>query len=287
MADYTSSRTFKTAQYPVHAIETSGLLRRTEPFLTPELFKSRYLLGLPFYLLGPSSEELLRPENLKDRIMMAMNETEGQLGTTITREEFVDKMDFDWSLYKAFIHLKPRHTPIISIESLAIVASNDEVIFQVPSTWIECSSISMGYVHVVPLLAAFGSSSTTGSPITATNQGAGIAFLAVWGSSGGSQHIPGYWQLTYSAGLSNREGQVPTIVNQLIGTNAAINILSQLAMFFITTSQSQSQDGISQSSSTLGPRLFALRIEELTKNRDELISKIKGIFAKKYVIGEY
>ena len=28
-------------------------------------------------------------------------------------------------------------------------------------------------------------------------------------------------------------------------------------------------------------------IEELIKNRDELISKIKGIFAKKYVIGEY
>ena len=70
-------------------------------------------------------------------------------------------------------------------------------------------------------------------------------------------------------------------------TNAAINIISQLAQIWITTSQSQSQDGISQGSSTLGPRLYALRIEELTKNRDELISKIKGIFAKKYVIGEY
>ena len=176
MADFTQSRTFKTAQYPVHAIETSGLLRRTEPFLTPELFESRYLLGIPNFIYN---KHVFTPEVLKDRIMMAMNETEGQLGTTITREEFVDKMDFDWSSYiKAFIHLKPRHTPIISIESLAIVASNDEIIFQVPSVWIECSSLSMGYVHVVPLLAAFGASSTTGSPITVTNQGAGIAFLA-------------------------------------------------------------------------------------------------------------
>jgi hypothetical protein len=287
MADFTQSRTFKTAQYPVHCIESSGILRRTEPFLTPELFRVRYLLGLPFYLFGPSALELLKPENLKDRIMMAMNETEVQIGTTITREEFVDKMAFDWSLYKSFIHLKPRHSPIMSIESLAIVASNDEVIFQVPSVWIEMSSASMGFINVVPLLAAFGATSTTGSPISVTNQGAGIAFLAIWGAAGGNQHVPGYWQLTYSSGLSNREGQVPVIVNQLIGTNAAINILSQLAMFFFTTSQTQSQDGISQGSSTLGPRIFALRIEELTKNRDELISKIKNIFAKKYVIGEY
>ena len=287
MSDYTQSRTFKTAQYPIHAIETSGILRRTEPFLTPELFKIRFLLGLPFYLLGQSAIELLKPENLKDRIMMAMNETEGQLGTTITREEFVDKLPFDWSLYKSFIHIKPRHSPIISLESLAIVASNSEVIFQVPSVWVDMANASIGQLNVIPLLASFGATNASGTPITATNQGAGVAFLAIWGASGATTQVPSYWQVTYSAGLSNREGQVPVIVNQLIGTNAAINILSQLAMFFFTTSQSQSQDGISQGSSTLGPRIFALRIEELIKNRDELISKIKGIFAKKYVIGEY
>lgn len=284
MADYTQSRTFKTAQYPVHAIETSGLLRRSEPFLTPELFKSRYLLGIPHFIFN---EKIFTSEVLKDRIMMAMNETEAQLGTTVTREEFVDKLPFDWSLYKSFIHIKPRHSPIISLESLAIVASNDEVIFQIPSVWIDMANASIGQLNVIPLLAAFGASSTTGSPITASGQGAGIAFLAIWGASGSTTQVPSYWQVTYSAGLSNREGQVPVLVNQLIGTNAAINIISQLAQIWITTSQSQTQDGISQGSSTLGPRLYALRIEELTKNRDELISKIKGIFAKKYVIGEY
>ena len=284
MADFTRSRSFKVGQYPVHAIETSGLLRRTEPFLTPELFRSRYLLGLPNFLLG---EELLKPEILKDRIMMAMNETEAQIGTTVTREEFVDSLPFDWSLYKSFIHLKPRHSPIITLEDLSIVASNSEVIFTVPSVWVHPANFSIGQINVIPLLAAFGATSTTGSPITASGQGAGVAFLAIWGAAGGNQNVPAYWQVTYSSGLSNREGQVPVLVNQLIGTNAAINIISQAATFFLTTSQSQSQDGISQSSSTLGPRAFALRIEELTKNRDELISKIKGIFAKKYVIGEY
>ena len=284
MADYTQSRSFQTSTYPVHATQTSGLLRRIEPFLTPELFKSRFLLGIP--LSFPNGEHFTS-EDLKDRIMMAMNETEAQLGTTITREEFKDKLPFDFQLYKSFMHFKPRHSPIISLESVAIVASNDENIFTVPSMWVDMANASIGQINVIPLLAAFGATNASGTPITATSQGAGVAFLAIWGASGATTQVPAYWEIVYSAGLSNKEGQVPVIVNQLIGTNAAINILSQIAVLFYATSQSQSQDGISQSSSSLGPRRFALRIEELIRNRDELIKKIKGIFARSYVIGEY
>lgn len=283
MADYSNSRTFQTATYPVHASQTSGLLKRIEPFLTPELFRSRYLKGIPQLFPEIQFSDL----EIQDRIMLAMNETEAQLNTTITREEFKDKLPFDWSLYKSFIHLKPRHSPIISLEDVSIVAANDEIIFTIPSMWIDMSNASIGQLNVIPLLAAFGSVSASGSPITATNQGAGVAFLAIWGASGATTQVPAYWQVTYSAGLSNKEGQVPVIVNQLIGTNAAINIISQIAQAFLYTSQALSQDGISQSSSLLGPRSFQLRLEELIKNRDELISKIKGIFAKKYVIGEY
>ena len=284
MADFSASRTFQTAGYPVHCQQASGLLRRIEPFLTPELFVSRYLLGVPLKFTNGQS---FTTDILKDRLMMAMNESEVQLGTTITREEFKEKLPFDWSLYKSFIHLKPRHSPIISMESLSIVASNDEVIFVVPAMWVDMANASIGQLNVIPLLAAFGATSVTGSPVTALNQGAGVAFLAIWGAAGNAGIVPAYWQLNYSSGLSNREGHVPTIVNQLIGTNAAINILSEIAQSFVTTSQTLSQDGISQSSSGLGPRTYALRIEELTKNRDELVKKIKAIFARSYVIGEY
>jgi hypothetical protein len=283
MADYSQSRTFQVSQYPVHATQSSGLLKRVEPFLTPELFYSRFLKGIP--QIFPQAH--FTADELKDRIMLAMSETEAQLGTTITREEFKDKLPFDWSLYKSFIHLKPRHSPIISLEDVSIVASNDEIIFTVPSMWIDMSNASIGQLNVIPLLAAFGATNASGTPITSLNQGAGVAFLAIWGASGATTQVPAYWQVVYSSGLSNKEGQVPVVVNQLIGTNAAINIISQIAQAFLYTSQSQSQDGISQSSSLLGPRSFQLRLEELTKNRDELIRKIKGIFAKKYVIGEY
>ena len=241
-------------------------------------------MGVP---LRFTNGQVFSDDILKDRLMMGMNECEAQLGTTITREEFKDKLPFDFSLFKSFIHIKPRHSPIISVESLAIVASNDEVLFVIPSMWIEMANASIGQLNVVPMLAAFGSTSVTGSPITATSQGSAVAFMAIWGSCGNAGIVPAYWQLNYSSGLSNREGHVPVIVNQLIGTNAAINILSEIAQSFVTTSQTLSQDGISQSSSGLGPRTYALRIEELTKNRDELVKKIKAIFARSYVIGEY
>jgi hypothetical protein len=284
VADFSNSRTFQVSQYPVHASQTSGLLKRIEPFLTPDLFRSRYLKGIP--QLFP--EVQFSDDEIKDRIMLAMNETETQLGTTITREEFKDKTPWDMSLYRAFIHTKVRHSPIISLEDLSIVASNDEIIFTVPSMWVDTANFSIGQITVTPLLAAFGATNAAGSPITVTNQGAGIAFLAIWGAAGNSaQSPPAYWQITYSAGLSNREGQVPVIVNQLIGINCAIDLISQIAQAFLYTSQALSQDGISQSSSLLGPRSFQLRLEELTKKRDELIAKIKGVFAKKYVIGEY
>ena len=95
-------------------------------------------------------------------------------------------------------------------------------------------------------------------PFSGAVGNAGIAFLSVMD---GLNWVPAYWQINYTAGLSNREGSVPAIVNELIGCIAAIAILSEIAPLFFFTSQSQSQDGISQSSSGPGPRIYELRIE--------------------------
>jgi hypothetical protein len=74
-------------------------------------------------------------------------------------------------------------------------------------------------------------------------------------------------------------------VNELIGTIAAIAILSEIAATFIYNSQSQSQDGISQSSTGPGPRIYQLRIEELMLKRDELTRKLKAIFSTRLFVG--
>lgn len=273
MADFSQSKGYGTAMYPVHALETSGLIRRCEPIITPEQLISRYLLGIP--LTFPNGDTFT-PDALKDQIHLAINQAEILMGRNINREQFKQKVPFDYSLYRAYIHIRAEHGPIISIEQLAIVSADFNNIFEIPPTWIETANFSKNLINVIPLLAAYGVNTVQGAV-----GNAGIAFLTVMD---GLNWVPSYWEIKYTAGLSAKEGQVPVPVNELIGIIAAINILSMIAPLFLFTSQAQSQDGISQSSSGPGPRIYQLRIEELMLRRDELTRKLKGIFSSKYFI---
>lgn len=271
--DFSQSKSPQTAVYPVHSRETSGVLRRCEPFLTPELLISRFLKGIPLKFRNGDS---FTPEDLKDQINLAMNNAELLLGRTITREAFQDKLPFDYSLYKAYIHLKAEKGPILSLEQLAIVSADNNNIFEIPPTWIETSNFSKNQINVIPLLAAYGVNQVSGAV-----GNAGIAFLTILD---GLQWCPAYWNIQYTAGLSNKEGNVPFPVNELIGCIASITILSEIGATNIYNSQSQSQDGISQSSSGPGTNVYVRRIEDLIFRRDELVKKMKSIFSSRYFV---
>lgn len=271
--DFSNSKNNNTATYPVHAQETSGLLKRCEPMLTPSKLISRYLKGIP--LIFPNGDELTSAD-LKDRIMLAANEVEVLLKSPINRESFKDKLSFDRSLYESFIHLKTEQGPIVSLERLAIVSSNNANLFQIPIEWIETTNFSKRQINVIPLLAAFGLNQITGSVANA-----GIVFLTIMGGLG---WVPAYWEVQYTAGLANKEGHVPIPVNELIGIVAAISVLSEIAPSNIYNSQSLSQDGISQSSSGPGPRVYEKRIEELEYRKENILKKLKGLFSNKFHI---
>jgi len=270
----TGSKQITTAVYPVHADGTSGLLTRCEPLLGPDKFKRMFLQGINLWY--PNGDKIT-PDDLQDKLNWAMNQTEILLGVTITREAFKHKVPFDYALYKSYIHIVAEKGPMISIEELAIVSADNNNIFVVPPTWIETSNFAKRQINVIPLLAAYGVNQVAGAV-----GNAGIAFLTVMD---GLAWVPSYWQIKYTAGLSNTEGQVPTVVNQLIGCIAAIDILSQLAATNRFNSQSQSQDGISQSSSGPGTHIYDKRIEDLSLQRDDLVKKLKGIFLSKFVFG--
>lgn len=290
MADFSQSKTYGTAMYPVHAVQTSGLLRRCEPIITPEQLISRFLKGIPMRM---PNGDFFTADDLKDYIMIATNDAELLLGRNIFREAFKEKHPFDYSLYRSYIHIRAEHGPIVSIEHLQIVSSDNNNIFEIPSMWIEAANFSKNLINVIPLLAAYGINSVQGSMVDNGGAGpgnssgvtsAGIAFLTVMG---GMTFVPAFWEIKYTAGLSNKEGLVPVPVNELIGIIAAIKILSMIAPLFIHTSQSLSQDNISQSSSGPGPRIYQLRIEELMIQRNELIKKLKAIFSSNYFIGNF
>ncbi|HXN74926.1 MAG TPA: hypothetical protein VN855_00355 [Candidatus Acidoferrum sp.] len=275
-ANFNYTKSFGTAMYPVHALKTSGLLQRAEPFLTPEQLLSRFLKGIP--LVFPNGDRFSM-DDLKDRIYLAQNTAELELKTTITRELRQDKLAFKQEDYKAYIHLNAEQKPVCTIHQLAIVSADKNNIFEIPPEWIETSNFSKGIINVIPLLAAYGVNSVQGAV-----GNAGIAFLTV---IDGLNWVPAYWQIKYTSGLSNTEGLVPTLVNELVGTIAAIDILSEIAATFIHNSQSQTQDGISQSSSGPGPRIYIIRIEDLMRKREMLEKKLKGIFSNKFYVGNF
>lgn len=262
--------------YPVHALQTSGLLQRMEPFLTPEQLLSRFLKGIP--LTFPNGDSFSMDE-LKDRINLAQNTAELNLKFTVTRELRQEKLPFKQEDYKAYIHLTAEQGPLCTIHQLAIVSADKNNIFELPPEWIEASNFAKSIINVIPLLAAYGVNSVQG----AVGNG-GIAFLTV---IDGLNWVPAYWQIQYTSGVSNEQGLVPKIVNEYIGCIAAIDILSEIAATFIFNSQSQSQDGISQSSSGPGPRVYQPRIDDLTKKADELEKKLRGIFSRKFFLSTF
>jgi hypothetical protein len=274
MSNFIHTKNNGTAIYPVHAEQTSGLMRRCEPVLTPEQLKSRFLKGLRLKFRNGDG---FTDDELKDRIYLAMNEVELLLGTVIMRESFKDKLPFDSNLYRSFVHLSAPVRPVISLEHLAVVSSDNAKIFEMPAAWIETANFSKGIINVIPLSPAYGTTSVNGG----TGK-AGAAFLTVMN---GINWVPAYWQISYTAGLSNKEGQIPTPVNELIGTVSAIAILSEMGPLNTFNSQSQTQDGISQSSSGPGNRLYEIRIADLERKKDELVKKLKNIFSTKWFVG--
>jgi len=258
---------YGTNAYPVGAINTSDVLRRIEPILTPEKLVSRYLKGINL--------SQYNDDELKDIISLAADKAELLIDTTITPVVRKEKHPFDRNLYISFIHIMANFGPILQINKLCIRSSNDKNIFEIPADWIESARFYQKQINIIPLTVVGATGISEGQPTGA----AGLAFIAAM--NGGINWVPSYWEVEYTTGVSTKEGQVPAIVNDLIGTIAAINILGNLGPQNKNTSVSISHDGISQSSSNPGPNVYQARIAELSAERDMAVKKIKKVFYNK------
>jgi hypothetical protein len=273
MADFSESKKIRTAVYPVHAKEASGLFKRVETLITPAKLKSRYLKGIP--LTTPNGDKITDAD-LKDYIQICFNDAELELNMPIDRVQLEDRLPFDRNLYNSFVHCKTTQGPIRSIEEFAIQSSNGQNFFEIPADWIDAGQFHHRQVNVIPY---------SGNAVVPSSVGSGGASTFFLIQATGARWIPSYWTIKYTVGLMNQKGQMPEIVNDLIGTMAAIYTLSQLGPTQHISSQSLSQDGISQSSSGPGVQRYKQRLDELEAKKDRLISKIKGLFSRKFHVG--
>lgn len=272
MSDYSKSKKYGTAAYPVNAFATSDLMSRAEALLTPDLLISRYLKSQEKEIKSKYSSD-----ELKDRINLAMNEFELLTNLKVVAVQDKERVPFDRDLYRMFVYIKTKHGPILSVESIDIVSSNLENIYHLPAEWIEVGLAHQRQLNLVPILSIFGAAGLQDG--RASN--AGLIFLQAINNF---QWLPAFFDVRYTYGLSNKEGQVPTVVNEIIGMIAAIDILSDLQSANKYNSTSVSQDGISQSASSAGPKIYGPRIEDLEKKRDKSIAKLKAVFSSKYFL---
>ena len=272
MADYSDSKTGIAGVFPENVLEAS--YGHLEPLIGVEELTRRHLFGIPLVsqMKGVDGKPIhMTPEMVKDIIDGAVQQAESDCKIDIFPVKRRVKQAFDKNAYESYGFIKYPFRPITSIDKLSITPANGQDVYTVPLEWVETAYCVRGQINIIPMTAAFLQSGSV------PQQSAGGAmFLAILGNRA---WVPAYWQLECTSGFP--DGLIPRVVNELIGTIAAMEILSMLATTYARSqSHSLGIDGLSQSVSTPGPQIFKNRYEELQEKRKHLEKKIRNLFGQ-------
>lgn len=284
-SDYTNSKGLPGSaagqnplSYPVNSVDTSW--GRLEPLLTVDQLVSQFLFGIPLVsrMKDPRTNKpmVITDDMLKEYIDVAVSTAEAELGIDIMPTKYSTKQPFDKAEYDNFGHFRLENKPIYSLDLLTVRPSNNDDVFIVPPDWIETSYMAWGQINIIPLTLAI-----TNNGITNSQTGGGSVFLNILGQK---PWVPAFWGFEYTTGF--KDGLVPVIINQFIGTVVAMRVLSMLAATYArANSTSLGIDGMSQSVSTPGPQVFKVRLDELANDRKMLMKKIKKYFGTSFNVG--
>jgi hypothetical protein len=274
MADYTNSNKSMGSVFPDHAVDAQEWTR-VEPLITPEQLKRRHLFGIPLYAFLPDpvtgKRDTLTPEDLMDQINRAVANIELQTGLTIFPVQYDEKQPFDRNWWESYGYIQTQKRPIASVEKVAFTPATQSDILVLDPTWIESANFTKGQINIIPLVPA----ASTGL-VQATIGSGGAAFITIFY---GKHWIPALVRVTYTCGFPNRE--LPRVVNEVVGMEAAINILRLLAATNRANSYSLGTDGLSQSQSGPGPLIYKDLIEGLEAKKLMMIEKLKNIYGLK------
>jgi len=260
-----------------HATDGTGSVTRSEPLITPEQLKDRFLTGIPLYAFLPDPLTHVRyhidDTKIKEEfIASAISDVEMDTRVFITPREITRRLPFDLNLYKSLGYIQLPDAPVSEIIELYVSDSTLNPVFFIPSTWIEAGGLQTGRVAIIPLQPAFVGGGIVGSADSA----GGAAFIALLGARA---WVSDWWLIQYRAGFT--EGRIPRMINDVIGCRAAIDILSRLQATNRLTSYGLGIDGTSQNISNPGPQVYKTAIEDLEIKYKRLVGKTRALFGKK------
>lgn len=258
---------------------------RLEPLLQPEELKSRFLKGIPMVLkvVDPETKKPVKitDQELKDYIERAVEIAETETSLMLMPGQFTEKLPFSKADYDQFGYWKLAHKPISSIEALNVVLADNNEVFAFPVNWLETGLLITGQLNLIPLAVQTlqGGVDVVGAPGGQLSP-ASAFFNNLWNRP----WVASLFAVTYTAGFP--DGMMPKTINELVGTIAAMRVLSMIAAAYAhQNSASLGLDGLSQSVSTPGPQRYAVRMQELKDDRTMLVKKIKRAGGAKIFTG--
>ncbi len=278
--DLTTAKSAATALWPPRAKE--GTATRLVPIISPLEVRSLHLFGIPLVsaMADPITKQraVMTDDIIRVLIQGAIEQVEADLKITLMPTTYNERQAFDSHLYAAWGHMQLTRRPVWSIASLRFEAANGQALYTIPLDWVDVGKLYRGQISIVPFTIGFTQTGPV-PPISGIN---GSAFLNIIGLQ--SSWVSAFWTIEYAAGF--QDGMLPRIVNEIVGVRTAIEILGQLgATYASTNSTSISVDGISQSVSTPGPNIYAVRIEALEAKYQKLRGTIKSFFGLQITCG--
>ncbi len=250
---------------PFNATSPSSFTR-TEPMLTPSQLKQRYLFGID---LTDSQGNELGAEVLQHQINAAVSYVEHALDIIITPTEFVEKYDYRAIDYTQFNFLSLKKRPIIEVTEIKAKFPNNVDLVKYPEEWYVVEK-EAGQIQLSPVEGTF-------SGLIVTQGGSYVPLIY-----GTRDYWPHLFQVTYRAGFC--ADQIPVIINEIIGMQAAIRtfeILGDIALGPGVSSESVGLDGASVSKQLTASAMYSVysaRIESYKKQVEEYM----GIARKFY-----
>lgn len=290
MSDYSSTKSPVSGNYPLLATEGGAAgFTRVAPMLTPERLKDEFLFGIP--LKSPLTNQTMSDDTLKSIIAKSAAAVELKCKIDISPVQRSIKIMYDRTKFtQGWNQIDVGRANILSVEEWSIRSSNStstvqnvqvgngegSMLFKLPLEWIDLSMAHKGLLHLAPVQTTYtGASLVGGSPASSPYAPLFIALSSL-------NVIPGYWFVKFTCGF--KDGGIPETINELIGIEAAIRVLSMIAPTNKYNSKSIGIDGASQGLGSAGPQWMAARLQDLKEQKAQLESLISAYYSNKIMM---
>lgn len=238
--------------FPINANTSTGF-NRSESLLSVDDLKNRYLFGIP---LTDASGKEMPDDTLKHAIDSAISFIEHKFDIIIQLTQFEERYDYNAQDYMNFSFLQLKHRPGNEVIEMKAMFPQHTDLVKYPKEWYVLEKES-AQIQLSPVEGTF-------SGLVITRGGSYLPLIY-----GTRSYWPHFFQITYTAGFC--PDQIPVIINEMVGLQAAISILEIMGDILHgpgLSSESVGLDGASVSKGLNAP-VFAARIESYRKKLDE------------------